>query len=152
MSKVEQTAQLKSKSLHKEESGESLHSTTAEPTGQVRNMGLDAASLAEFRRRKDVKSNVVRTSKYTWWSFVPLNLFEQFTKKLANMYFLVIMFMQMIEAISISNGQPAMLPPLTFVVVLSMIKDAYENYKRHKEDRYENNSTAEVYNRQSKSF
>ena len=28
--------------------------------------------------------------------------------------------------------------PLTFVVALSMIKDGYEDYKRHKEDRDEN--------------
>jgi hypothetical protein len=65
---------------------------------------------------------------------------------MANLYFLAIMFMQMIEVISISNGQPAMLPPLTFVVVLSMIKDAYEDYKRHKEDKRENSEKVLAYN------
>lgn len=78
---------------------------------------------------------MVRTSKYSWWSFLPRNLFEQFSTKMANMYFLVIMFMQMIEVISITNGQPVMLLPLTIVVFLSMIKDGFEDYKRHKEDR-----------------
>ena len=48
------------------------------------------------------------------------------------------MFMQMIPVISISNGQPAMAPPLSFVVILSMIKDGYEDYKRHKSDKAEN--------------
>ena len=62
------------------------------------------------------------------------------------------MFMQMIKIISISNGQPAMAPPLVFVVVLSMIKDAYEDYKRHKEDNNENNSLAEVYSKKDHSF
>ena len=33
-----------------------------------------------------------------------------------------------------------MLPPLCVVVVLSMIKDAYEDYLRHKKDNEENNS------------
>ena len=65
---------------------------------------------------------------------------------MANLYFLVIMFMQMIEVISISNGQPAMLPPLTFVVLLSMIKDAYEDYKRHKEDKGEYSEKILAYN------
>ena len=57
------------------------------------------------------------------------------------------MFMQMIEVISISQGQPAMLPPLVFVVVLSMIKDAYEDYKRRREDLNENWAITEIYNR-----
>jgi len=46
--------------------------------------------------------------------------------------------MQMIDAISISNGEPAMLFPLCFVVAVSMIKDAYEDRKRHKSDNQEN--------------
>ena len=81
-----------------------------------------------------------------------MNLFEQFSKKMANLYFLVIMFMQMIDKISISNGQPAMLPPLVFVVVLSMIKDAYEDFKRHQSDKDENNATTEVYNTDRRQF
>lgn len=57
------------------------------------------------------------------------------------------MFMQMIPHISISNGQPAMAPPLAFVVFLSMIKDAYEDYKRHREDDGENNAETEVFSK-----
>ena len=94
----------------------------------------------------------MRTSKYSILTFVPYNLFEQFTKKLANLYFLVIMGMQMITVISISNGQPAMAPPLIFVVVLSMIKDAYEDYKRHKEDHGENNAMTDVYRKETQKF
>lgn len=97
----------------------------------IRSIDLSEEGLASLRKSKKVKSNTVRTSKYSLLTFVPFNLFEQFTKKLANLYFLIIMFMQMITVISISNGQPAMAPPLIFVVVLSMIKDAYEDYKRH---------------------
>jgi hypothetical protein len=41
------------------------------------------------------------------------------------------MFMQMIPLISISNGKPAMAAPLAFVISVSMIKDAFEDYKRH---------------------
>ena len=38
-----------------------------------------------------------------------------------------------------------MAPPLAFVVILSMIKDAYEDYKRHKADESENNALVEVF-------
>ena len=36
--------------------------------------------------------------------------------------------MQCINSISISDGKPAMAVPLTVIVLVSMIKDAYEDY------------------------
>lgn len=44
------------------------------------------------------------------------------------MYFLLIAYMQTIKRISISDGKCVMAAPLTFVVFISMIKDAYEDY------------------------
>lgn len=67
--------------------------------------------------------------------------------KASNVYFFVIMIMQMIPEISISGGQPAMAPPLTFVVIVSMIKDAYEDIMRHVEDAKENGEKASKYNK-----
>jgi phospholipid-transporting ATPase len=83
--------------------------------------------------------NTVRTSKYTVLSFLPKNLFQQF-QKAPNVYFLIIMFMQMVNTISISGGKPAMAAPLSIVVAASMIKDAYEDYKRHNNDKKENDT------------
>lgn len=37
--------------------------------------------------------------------------------------------------------------PLTFVVALSMIKDAYEDYKRHQSDAKENNMVTLVFDK-----
>ena len=37
--------------------------------------------------------NQVSTTKYSWFTFVPLNLFQQFSK-LANLYFLMLAFLQ----------------------------------------------------------
>ncbi len=119
---------------------------------QIRQIDLSPEALLALNAQKTVRSNTVRTSKYRWYTFLPLNLFEQFTKKLANMYFLLIMFMQMITVISISNGQPAMAPPLFCVVLISMIKDAYEDYKRHQEDGGENNALAKVYSSDAQAF
>ena len=114
----------------------------------VREVDLSEAALQQLRSSGQVRSNTVRTSKYTWYNFLPINLFEQFSKKAANLYFLIIMFMQMIKVISISNGAPVMALPLAFVVVVSMIKDAYEDYKRHREDRSENYAQAQVYSKE----
>lgn len=84
-------------------------------------------------------SNEIHTSKYTWYSFIPKNLFFQFSK-IANLYFLIMMCFQMIPQISISQGRPTILLPLGFVVLVSMIKDILEDSKRHASDNRENAS------------
>jgi len=53
--------------------------------------------------------------------------------------------MQMIPAISISAGKPVMLMPLAFVILVSMVKDIFEDYKRHKSDKLENFKLVEVF-------
>jgi len=60
--------------------------------------------------------------------------------------------MQMIDSISISGGKPAMAVPLVFVVFVSMAKDAFEDYKRHKADNLENDQYVDVLNTQTKTF
>jgi phospholipid-transporting ATPase len=55
------------------------------------------------------------------------------------MYFLLLMIMEMIPLISDSNGVPVLALPLGFVVGISMIKDIYEDYLRHRSDNEENN-------------
>ena len=82
-------------------------------------------------------ANRIKTSKYTLLNFIPKNLLIQFTK-MANVFYLVIACLQVIPLISITGGRPVMLLPLAFVVVLSMIKDLSEDYKRHRSDRKEN--------------
>jgi hypothetical protein len=52
----------------------------------------------------------------------------------------------MIKAISITDGDPSLALPLTFVVSVSMIKDIIENYKRIKSDNEENSRMMEVGN------
>lgn len=42
--------------------------------------------------------------------------------------------------------------PLAIVVLVSMFKDAIEDYKRHKNDDKENNTIAQVYDVKSRSF
>jgi hypothetical protein len=59
---------------------------------------------------------------------------------MANFYFLLMMVLELIPETSDSEGKPAILIPLSFVVGLSMIKDLYEDVKRHLSDRSENNN------------
>ncbi|CAD8160132.1 unnamed protein product [Paramecium pentaurelia] len=86
-----------------------------------------------------VPDNKITTSKYSSIiTFIPLNLIEQFSK-LVNFYFLFIVIMQMIPSISITNGQPVIMGPLSIFIFISMIKDFVEDNQKHKSDNDENN-------------
>ena len=45
----------------------------------------------------------------------------------------------MIRPISITGGSPTNAPPLIFLIVVSMIKDCFEDSRRRKSDKQENN-------------
>lgn len=57
---------------------------------------------------------------------------------MANLYFLIMCLLELYRPISDSGGQPVVALPLSFVVGLSMLKDAFEDIKRHISDRTEN--------------
>jgi len=66
---------------------------------------------------------------------------------MANVYFLIISCMQLIERISISGGIPVVAFPLGVIVMVSMIKDLFEDSKRHKSDKQENFKKTLVYDK-----
>ena len=114
-----------------------------------RNINLSTPGLSD--RQKLTPNNQVTTAKYQWWNFIFLNLFQQY-KKLANIYFLIIMGLQLIIPISTTGGKPTMLPPIIIVIGVTMIKDGYEDYKRHKADKAENQMDALVFDRTENKF
>ena len=89
---------------------------------------------------------MVITSKYTWYDFLPLNLFrEQLLGKVANLFFILVSIFESQEAISISGGKPVILLPLLFVILISMAKDALEDWKRHNSDGEANSAPIEIF-------
>lgn len=71
---------------------------------------------------------------------------------MSNIYFLLIGIMQTIKRISITNGKCVMAVPLGFVIFVSMLKDAFEDYQRYKSDKEENEKKAYVYNPSTKNY
>jgi len=57
---------------------------------------------------------------------------------------LILSILQMLPGISISNGIPTILFPLTLVIFVTMIKDALEDKKRNESDKEENNSKTNI--------
>jgi phospholipid-transporting ATPase len=60
--------------------------------------------------------------------------------------------LQMVSQISISDGKPYELLPLSFIVAVTMLKDIYEDMKRHLFDNEENNRVVQVFDSQSLTF
>lgn len=91
----------------------------------------------------NMAGNAVRTSKYSLLSFIPKNLFEQF-HRFAYIYFLFIVILNQIPQLAVF-GRTASLFPLVLVLVVTAIKDGYEDFGRRRSDKNENNRTALVF-------
>ncbi|KAL1915087.1 uncharacterized protein VTP21DRAFT_7568 [Calcarisporiella thermophila] len=103
------------------------------------NTELPSEELDELGQPKHTYSrNKIRTSKYTLATFLPKNLFEQF-RGVANLYFL---FLAVLQLFPVFAGPNAFLAPLPLLAILTItaIKDAFEDWKRHKSDNAVNNS------------
>ncbi|XP_012882029.1 PREDICTED: phospholipid-transporting ATPase FetA-like [Dipodomys ordii] len=82
-------------------------------------------------------NNAIKTSKYNVFNFLPLNLFEQF-QRLANAYFLILLFLQLIPEISALAWYTTVIP-LVMVLSITGVKDAIDDLKRHQSDHQVNN-------------
>ncbi|KAA8544851.1 hypothetical protein F0562_019635 [Nyssa sinensis] len=92
--------------------------------------------------RFEFAGNSIRTGKYSIITFLPRNLFEQF-HRVAYIYFLVIAVLNQLPQLAVF-GRGASILPLAFVLLVTAVKDAYEDWRRHRSDLIENNRLASV--------
>ncbi|KAK1278519.1 Phospholipid-transporting ATPase 1 [Acorus gramineus] len=97
---------------------------------------------SKTNERFEFAGNSIRTSKYSVLTFLPRNLYEQF-HRVAYLYFLLIAVLNQLPQLAVF-GRTASILPLAFVLLVTAVKDAYEDYRRHRSDRIENNRTALV--------
>lgn len=88
-------------------------------------------------------SNAISTSKYNFITFLPKFLFEQF-RKYANIFFFMIVMLQQVPGVS-PTGRFTTLVPLLFILGVSAIKEAIEDFKRRSSDRQLNNKKVQVF-------
>ena len=76
----------------------------------------------------EIVSNYIRNTKYTILSFLPFALYRQF-KVFFNLFYLLVGLAQLIPQLKVS---PVItnLAPLCFVVSITLIKEARDDYKR----------------------
>ncbi|XP_019297695.1 probable phospholipid-transporting ATPase IM isoform X2 [Panthera pardus] len=100
------------------------------------------ANDREHNEKFQYADNCIHTSKYNILTFLPINLFEQF-QRVANAYFLFLLILQLIPEISSLTWFTTMVP-LVLVITMTAVKDATDDYFRHKSDNQVNNRLSEV--------
>uniref|UniRef100_A0A8D1T477 Phospholipid-transporting ATPase n=1 Tax=Sus scrofa TaxID=9823 RepID=A0A8D1T477_PIG len=87
------------------------------------------ANNREFNNLFGYPNNSIKTSKYNAFNFLPMNLFEQF-QRLANAYFLFLLFLQLIPQIA-SLAWYTTVMPLMVVLSITAVKDAIDDLVMH---------------------
>ncbi|XP_062868152.1 phospholipid-transporting ATPase IC [Trichomycterus rosablanca] len=125
---------------HEEQPPVQPSAPAAEPESgwKVKANDRDFCKSPEFQK----KGNGIRTYKYNMFTFLPLNLYEQF-KRAANFYFLCLLILQIIPQISTLPWYTTLVP-LVLVLGITGIKDLMDDLARHKLDNEINNRTCEV--------
>ncbi|XP_075852375.1 phospholipid-transporting ATPase VB isoform X2 [Microcebus murinus] len=94
--------------------------------------------------------NRICTAKYTFFTFLPRNLFEQF-HRWANLYFLFLVILNWVPSMEVFHREITMLP-LAIVLFIIMVKDGVEDFKRHRFDKEINCSDIRIYERKEQSY
>ncbi|XP_063679128.1 probable phospholipid-transporting ATPase IM isoform X2 [Bolinopsis microptera] len=92
-----------------------------------------------YNQEQNFPDNFISTTKYKAYSFLIVNLCEQFSR-LANAYFLLILILQLIPWIAALDWWITLLP-LLFVLSVTGFKDAYDDIQRWRSDKSINNRT-----------
>lgn len=81
------------------------------------------------------KDNEVRTTRYRWYTFIPLTLFEQY-RVLSNIYYIFVLIVSFLPMSPLSYL--FQLVPMLVVLIISMIKSGVEDLMKHFEDKKRN--------------
>ncbi len=94
------------------------------------------------RTKKPYISNMITSSIYTTYSFFPRQIYAQLSK-IANLYFFCVSILQMIPSWS-TTGTYTTIIPLCVFIGISMGREAYDDIRRHRQDKEENNRDVTV--------
>ncbi|KAK1791533.1 hypothetical protein P4O66_013537, partial [Electrophorus voltai] len=102
------------------------------------------------RLQKKYSGNTIRTTKYTFLSFIPRNLFEQL-HRFANVYFLLLAALNFVPIVNAFQPEIAFIPVVAMMSVTA-VKDLWEDQRRRKSDRRVNNLLCDVHDRKQRQY
>ncbi|KFP41603.1 putative phospholipid-transporting ATPase IK, partial [Chlamydotis macqueenii] len=86
--------------------------------------------------------NAIKTAKYNFFTFLPLNLYEQF-HRMANVYFVFVILLQTFPEISTVPWY-TLLFPLSCLLTIRGLRDLIDDVGRHQSDRNINSRPCEI--------
>ncbi|XP_075156670.1 phospholipid-transporting ATPase IF [Haematobia irritans] len=92
-------------------------------------------------RHKYQQLNRIKTTKYTLLTFLPINFYDQF-RRAVYFYFLVVTIISFF--VNSTMSPMVSLIPLLFVMIVTGIKEAHEDYQRYKNDNLVNYSKVTI--------
>lgn len=93
--------------------------------------------LLDERYKKPYLNNSITSARYSPYTFLPRQLYAQFSK-IANIYFLTVAILQMIPSWSTTGTYTTIIPLLIFISI-SILREGYDDWRRHLQDKKENN-------------
>ncbi|XP_034419256.1 probable phospholipid-transporting ATPase VA [Cyclopterus lumpus] len=91
------------------------------------------------------ESNKIQTTKYSLFSFLPKNLFEQL-HRFANIYFIFLAALNFVPVVEAFQPEIA-LAPITLVLSVTAVKNIWEDFRRFKLDHSINRLLCHIYSR-----
>jgi len=103
-----------------------------------RDVAIDMSRLSWLERRKiRFRDNVITTSQYTWWNFLPKSLWGQF-QRIANFFFLGASILMLVGTTTELWKSPysyeTTLYPLIMVICVTMALQIKDDVARHRAD------------------
>ncbi|NXU77502.1 AT8B3 ATPase, partial [Oreotrochilus melanogaster] len=92
--------------------------------------------------KKKYSGNAIKTAKYNIFTFLPLNLYEQF-HRMANIYFVFVILLQTFPEISTLPWY-TLIFPLSCLLIIRGLRDLIDDLGRHQSDRNINNRPCEI--------
>uniref|UniRef100_A0A8C1GNJ2 Phospholipid-transporting ATPase n=1 Tax=Cyprinus carpio TaxID=7962 RepID=A0A8C1GNJ2_CYPCA len=127
---------------HRERSGEPVRTV-------VSNLPFEDLKKREQPNRR-YEGNAIRTNKYRLWSFIPMNLFEQF-HRMANIYFVGLAILNFVPVVNAFQPEVALIP-ICIILALTAVKDGWEDFRRYQTDQQLNNTPCFIFSRKQMCF
>ncbi|NXT75219.1 AT8B3 ATPase, partial [Zapornia atra] len=116
---------------------------TWEVKANDRNYHMQFKKKAAFcLTKKKYAGNAIKTAKYNIFTFLPLNLYEQF-HRMANVYFVFVILLQTFPEISTLPWY-TLLFPLSCLLTIRGLRDLIDDIGRHQSDRNINSRPCEI--------
>lgn len=121
---------------------EDLSNNHASSENSSANFWADIKFLQPSKNYPGQSGNFIRTTRYTWWSFFPLTLLENY-RSLTNIYFIIVLIICCLPLSPVNYLYT--LCPMVIVLAISMIRAGIEDLMKYVQDRKKNRSAVKIY-------